>query len=79
MPCRTTLYAWIKARPDFRLAVAQALMARHDLLYDEAYDVAVRNPVPSREARRTVENLIAKAERVAAKLIRLDLVEEIAP
>lgn len=66
MPCRATLYGWMRRRADFADAVADAWEAREDWLRDQALDTALRiGPTP--EGRRRVGSLTARADRLRAR------------
>jgi hypothetical protein len=70
MPCRTTLYAWMKRNPAFRDTVAQALHFRRDWLGDLTMEVGRRRCAGDRDAKREWENLAGQALRIEARLAR---------
>lgn len=70
MPCRATLYAWMKRNPAFRDTVAQALYFRCDWLGDLTMEVGLRRVAGDGDAKRQAENLAGQARRIAARLER---------
>ena len=40
MPSATTLYKWVRTRPDFAAAIAGACRFRDDLYADQAFDLS---------------------------------------
>lgn len=70
MPCRTTLYAWMRRNPVVRDAVAQALYFRRDLLNDQAGEVGRRRAAGLEGAKRAWENLVGRVRRIDARLER---------
>ncbi|MDB5476693.1 MAG: hypothetical protein JWP49_2204 [Phenylobacterium sp.] len=70
MPCRTTLYAWMKRNPAFRDTVAQALHFRRDWLGDLSMEVGRRRCAGDRGAKREWESLAGQASRIEARLAR---------
>jgi len=68
MPCRTSLYAWMKSKPAFRDSVAEALDFRLDLLGDQIRQAGARRVAGDLDAKRDWENLCGQADRIEARL-----------
>jgi hypothetical protein len=70
MPCRATLYAWMKRVRPFRDAVAAAWDVRADRLADQVLEIAGRDGSGLAGRRREIEGLRAKVARLEARAVR---------
>lgn len=65
LPCARTLYSWVRTRPDFARAVAQACEDREDIYVDRIVEIARLAPViGAREARRRMGPLKQQLTRL---------------
>jgi hypothetical protein len=72
LPCATTLYGWMRRRPDFRDAVARAARDRAEGLAARVLDLAeAATPQTLAGTRRRIDALKARADRLAGKARRL--------
>ena len=65
LPCARTLYAWVRTRPDFAAAVAQACVDREDIYQEQMYEIAMQaHVIGAREARRRMAPLSKQLTRL---------------
>ena len=65
LPCAGTLYAWVRTRPEFAAAVAQACVDREDIYVDHIVEIARQAPaIGARAARRRMAPLSKQLTRL---------------
>ena len=65
LPCARTLYSWVRTRPDFAAAVAEACEVREDWYGDQMYEIAMQAPViGARAARQAMAPLSKQLTRL---------------
>lgn len=82
LPCAATVYAWMKKRPDFARAHAEARAVQADVLFDEAREVALAaTPATVAVARLQFDVIRWMAARLAPRKygVKLELLADAAP